>query len=271
MRSLLKATLVAGLVAFPLGAQAPASGPVILLLPASTRAMGLGNAWVAGRDDDVLFYNPAQIIGLRAGFEATAGRYGSAGTLGSMASTFTGGPLTLGWGVEFVNFSTPTGAAYPFVPATLTTSGPNDAFALVATVVRRDERSSGFKIGVAAKYAEDRVAETPAGGVAMRHDAFLGDVGVAHNLWGGVAGLAVQNIGRGWTEGAIAHRGAHARDRSSWFRAMQARPTRRRLCGTAQRAQRLGIAGRRDRGRLQLDRGIFGSAARGRAAAGGQR
>jgi hypothetical protein len=200
LRSLTKIALAACILASRLTAQAPATGPVILLLPASTRAIGLGNAWVAGRDEDVLFYNPAQIIGARAGFDATVGEYGSRSKLGSMASVFTGGPLTLGWGVQFVNFSTPAGTPYPFVPATLTKTGATDAFALMATVGGA-MTFKGFKIGIAAKYAEDRVAETAPGGIAMRHDAFLGDVGVAHNLWGGVAGLAVQNIGRGWVEG----------------------------------------------------------------------
>jgi hypothetical protein len=219
MRSLSKLALVACIAASRLGAQAPASGPLILLLPASTRAIGLGNAWVAGRDEDVLFYNPAQIVGTRAGFEATVGRYGSGSTLGSMASVFAGGPLTLGWGVQFVNFTTAPGTPYPFVPATLTNSGQTDAFALMATVGGA-MTFKRFKIGISLKYAEDQVAETPAGGIAMRHDAFLGDIGVAHNLWGGVAGLAMQNIGRGWVEGTT-RIDTPTEESLGWFRTQQ--------------------------------------------------
>src|SRR5262245_9695892 len=38
---------------------------LVLRLPASVRMLGMGNAAVAGRDDDVLFYNPAQLVAAR--------------------------------------------------------------------------------------------------------------------------------------------------------------------------------------------------------------
>src|SRR5262245_19424497 len=47
-------------------AQAPSTPPLVLHLPSSARTMALGNAWVAGRDAEVLFYNPAQLIGSRS-------------------------------------------------------------------------------------------------------------------------------------------------------------------------------------------------------------
>ena len=54
-------------------AQTPA-GPLLLLVPATPRTAALGNAWVAGRDQDVLFYNPAQLIGARQGLDVSIDR-----------------------------------------------------------------------------------------------------------------------------------------------------------------------------------------------------
>jgi hypothetical protein len=205
MRSRFVVPALAIAVALPAGAQAPETGPLILLLPASTRATALGNAWVAGRDEDVVFYNPAQLIGARPGFNASVARYGSAGTLGSIASVYAAGPnsMTLGWGVQFVDFRTNAETPYPYTPAMLAQPGTADASSVEATAAGAMV-FKGFRIGIAGKYASDRIAAATTGGGPdwTRHDAFLGDVGLAHNLWTGVAGLAVQNIGRGWVDGA---------------------------------------------------------------------
>ena len=203
MRSLLSAPLFVCAVTAAVHAQAPDTGPLVLLLPASTRATALGNAWVAGRDEDVIFYNPAQLIGARPGANATVARYGSSGTLGSVAGVYAAGPnsLAIGWGVEFLDFTTRPADSYPFAPATVATPGSGAAFSMAATVGSA-MLWKGFRIGLAGKYASDRVATSPtgAGPVWATHDAFLGDFGLGHNLWTGVAGLSVQNIGRGWVE-----------------------------------------------------------------------
>jgi len=69
-------------------AQTPA-GPLLLLVPATPRTAALGNAWVAGRDQDVLFYNPAQLIGARQVTGGIQGRrwQGRRGRMGSRAGT----------------------------------------------------------------------------------------------------------------------------------------------------------------------------------------
>ena len=205
MRQLSIVPVLVCALALPARAQAPATGPLILLLPASTRAMALGNAWVAGRDEDVVFYNPAQLIGARPGFNVSVARYGSAGTLGSIASVYAAGPLsmTLGWGVQFADFRTSPDVPYPYSPAMLVMPGAADASSMEATAAGA-MAYKGFRVGIAGKYASDRVAAATSGGgpVWTQHDAFLGDVGLAHNLWTGVAGLSVQNIGHGWVDGA---------------------------------------------------------------------
>jgi hypothetical protein len=190
--------------AVPAGGQATGTAPLALNLPLSTRAAALGNAGVTGRDDDVLFYNPAQLAGSRGGFNTTVARYGSSATLGALTASFTGGPLTLGWGVQAIAYSTAPDTPYPFTPRVLTNAGAVEALSLVAAVGGA-MTFKGFKIGIAGKYAEDRLSSQVGvvGAAGYReHGTFLADVGVSHPLVGGVAGLAVQNIGRGWTDGS---------------------------------------------------------------------
>jgi hypothetical protein len=97
-------------------AQAPVSAPLVLHLPSSARTAALGNAWVAGRDAEVIFYNPAQLVGARQEFAASVNRPGSAGTAASAASVYAAGKwsLTLGWGAQFVGFNVDPAAAYPY-------------------------------------------------------------------------------------------------------------------------------------------------------------
>src|SRR3972149_4877000 len=85
-------------LARPAFAQAPPVGPLLLTLPATPRTAALGNAWVAGRDQDVLFYNPAQRGGARTGLDFSITEHGRAGTSATLGSIYTGGKwsLTLG-------------------------------------------------------------------------------------------------------------------------------------------------------------------------------
>jgi hypothetical protein len=213
------------LVRIRLAAQAPPAAPVALLVPASTRAMALGNAWVAGRDEYAFFYNPAQITAT-SGFNATVGAYGGYTRLGALAAASTVGRVTLGWGVQVVDFSTTPGAEWPFTAGTLTDFGASDALSLVTTVAGQ-MIVKGFRIGVAGKYAED-LAETfvvPGGAsTTMRGSAVLADLGVAHALWTGVAGLAVQNIGEEGFDLGPAHGSVPLRVALGWSMARQVGP-----------------------------------------------
>lgn len=187
------------------GAQAPSAGPLVLLVPASTRATALGNAWVAGRDQDVLFYNPAQLIGARNDFAITLARYGSASSFASASSVFSSGPasLTLGWGVQAMEFNPNAADTYPYVPSGLMTLGSGDGLSLLAGVGAAMVYKT-FRIGVTGKYATDRVAygaDIPMR-APTRHDALLGDFGIARNVLSGVAGLALQNVALGHASGA---------------------------------------------------------------------
>jgi hypothetical protein len=180
-------------------AQAPSSGPLILNLSAGTRATALGGAWVAGRDEDVVFYNPAQITA-RTGFNLSVARYGSSATQASMASGYAAGPwsMALGWGVQFVSLHPRENYTYPMNADLLFDHGQTDVFSLQAAI-GASFLVKGFRVGAAGKYATDRAG--PATSIRAnedaRQDAFLADVGLARNIFSGTAALAVQNIGNG--------------------------------------------------------------------------
>lgn len=179
-------------------AQAPAVGPLVLLLPATPRAAALGNAWVAGRDHEVVFYNPAQLVGARGGFDVSVVQTGPSSTMATLGSAYAAGKwsLTFGWGVQAVTFSTDAAGPYPYTRDSLLSSGSADGFSSLfvvggAIVVK------GFRVGAAGKYALEStppMADTAAG-MPGNQSAFVADIGVARNLWGGTIAGSVQNLG----------------------------------------------------------------------------
>jgi hypothetical protein len=178
-------------------AQAPSAGPLLLRLPASPRPAALGNAWVAGRDADVLFYNPAQLVNARSAFELSFTRIGRAATQSSIASTYASGKwsLTFGWGVQFLRFDTDPAAPYPYSPDVLLSGGSVDGLGALFAVGGAFA-FKGFRIGAAGKYAFDSVPASPASSVTSpRAHVLLADLGVARNLWRGVAAASLQNLG----------------------------------------------------------------------------
>ena len=165
------------------------TGPVVLHLPASARWLAMGNAAIGSRDDDVIFYNPAQVAvarGTSVSFEQyAAGARG--GTLSSVARLNTGGVAV---GVNLIDYETAAGiGGFPVTRRDLLLRGPQDAVGVdmmiaVAQVVK------GFRIGAAGKYADDLAGERRAGGPAL-------DLGVSKDFRRYfTAGLTVQNIGR---------------------------------------------------------------------------
>ena len=158
----------------------------------------MGNAWVAGRDEFAVFSNPATLNATN-GFGVTVATYGDDGRGFAAASASTMGPMTYGWGVSVADFSAPRAATkYPLLPASIVTSGDADQFSMVA-LVAGEMVWKGFRIGAAAKYAEDIVPREAATSSLLvlpsRGSAWLADFGTTHPLWTGVAGLSLQNIG----------------------------------------------------------------------------
>ncbi|TAK14955.1 MAG: hypothetical protein EPO35_08835 [Acidobacteria bacterium] len=151
-------------------AQAPPTAPPVLTLPSSARVAALAGAWVAGRDQDVVFHNPAQLVGVRTDFSVSMARLGDKTNMASLTSVYTAGKLsfTLGWGVHLIDFDA--------------TNRQNAVATIAGAVLYK-----GLRIGAAGKYAADRRD--------INQHALLADVGVARNIWGGAVALAVQNLG----------------------------------------------------------------------------
>jgi hypothetical protein len=194
---LIRVFVLAGALACPVSAlaQAPATAPLVLTQPSSARVAALAGAWVAGRDQDVIFHNPAQLVGVRTDFSVSAARYGDRANMASLTSAYTGGKLsfTLGWGVQVVNMSHIDDSAWPFTGDSLRRQQSllpfqpvTDAQSAVAAV-GAGVLYKGFRIGAAGKYAADRT-------MYNRH-AWLADLGVARNILGGTVAVAYQNLG----------------------------------------------------------------------------
>lgn len=186
------------LLAPHLHAQSIPPAPLVLFLPTSTRATGMGNAWVAGRDEYAVFYNPAQIqpvVGAGVGFTS----YGGDAMVATLTGAATVNWLNLGWGVEAVKYSVRSGRAYPFAPAELTRSGPRSASSL-SLGAGGSFLVKGFRAGVGVKYAEDRIAAEDFVGGSLAQSSIvngvvLADIGISKPLLSGTAAFTVQHIG----------------------------------------------------------------------------
>lgn len=166
-------------------AQTPTSVPLVLRVPASTRVLALGNSGVAGRDDDVIFYNPAQLTTIR-GWSLSAQRYAPGNTAGALSTiiAFAGGGL--GVGVQWLGLSTEA-AASPLTTSSLDSTGTRTASSAAATVGYGQSRF-GMRFGVAAKIAQESAPLT-------RSTNGYFDIGLEKDFFRFLGvGLAVQNI-----------------------------------------------------------------------------
>ncbi|HEY4129373.1 MAG TPA: hypothetical protein VGM50_02055 [Gemmatimonadaceae bacterium] len=158
--------------------------PIILRLPASPRTLALGNTGIVSRDDEVIFFNPAQLTNA-SGFSASAERYGAHAAGGTMSAVtrFNGGGI--GIGMQFADYQTALGA-FPATRETMLASGfPGQSLEVVAGIA---QSIKGFRTGIAGKFVEEDNAST-------RFTKPLVDVGVSHDFFRTNFGLAVQNIG----------------------------------------------------------------------------
>lgn len=160
--------------------------PLILLLPSGPRTLAVGNTGVAGRDDDVLFFNPAQLV-IARGFSGSIERYSatSAGGALSAVTRFNTGGIAIG--MRMVDYETPTNL-YPVNRGTMLEPHPSNGTSLEA-VVGVGQLIKGYRVGLAGKYVEDN---TP----AFQLSRGAVDLGVSKDFFGPYTfALAVQNIG----------------------------------------------------------------------------
>jgi hypothetical protein len=181
----MKALALAGcLCAASLQAQA---APLVLQLPAGARALSLGDAFVAGRSAEVIFYNPAQIA-QGTGMMLTGARYGSASTQLGFAATTALGAVTVGFGAQYLNFRPPLVFGRP---GDLGESGTRLGSSLMGGVAV-SLRWKGLRWGAGAKYGQDQVEGSRSG-----HALF--DFGVGREIDRFTVGLAVQHLGGDYT------------------------------------------------------------------------
>jgi hypothetical protein len=183
MRKRITIALLAGAVPLTAGAQ------TVLQLPASPRALGVGDAFVAGRGSDMIFYNPA-LLALQPGLSASLQRFGAASSLGAISSSFSTGPIAGGVGAQLLDYgaSVPGGSRAGNLGARGSITASSTAAAVGAALLVK-----GVRVGAAAKYVEERVGSARDGGAAF-------DAGLARDFFGrATIGVAVRNLGEALT------------------------------------------------------------------------
>ncbi len=166
-----------------LAAQRSAPIPPLLLLPGSTRAMGLGNAYVAGSGPDVISYNPAQ-VGESRGTVLSWQSFAGNASLASLATNTSVFGASIGAGVQYLEFrsrntdgATPSGA--------LTRGGQYTASSVLGLLSASVERS-GIRVGVTTKYLAQQLANG-------RRSVPMLDFGIATDLGPATVALVLQD------------------------------------------------------------------------------
>ncbi len=191
MRQLSTLTVIAVLAAHPTWAQSLRNGPIVLELPASTRALGLGGAFVlVGNDPDAIFYNPA-LLRQTSGAGFAVQRYGSESTLGtlSVGRSWSGGGLAIGAQVLSYRASAFDPTIISSDEALLLQPGLIGGSDLVASLAY-GRTIKGLHVGVATKLVEQRLG-------AARDATAAFDLGLAKDVGDVTVGLAAQNLGPG--------------------------------------------------------------------------
>lgn len=176
-------------------AQESVEGPLVLRLPASPRLLGMANAGAASNDADVLFYNPSMLLSAR-GMTASMQSYGSRATAGSIANVATTGSTTVAVGTRLLRWES-DGRSYGDVLRHGAThlsdipTGDDRVEAASSEVTLGLARTvKKLRLGLAVKYAEDRLGSRAAGFVAF-------DLGFSHQVGSTVLSVIAQNLGAG--------------------------------------------------------------------------
>ena len=177
------------LLALPAQAQVRENAPLLLLMPASTRAAALGDAYhLASADNDAIFYHPGLIDAARGlGGSLALFDHATLATLSAAGEFWNGG---VAFGVQSLSWSAPTRASGAFArgEAGLGESGDVNASELVVSA-GYGRAIKGFRVGVIGKYIEMRVP-------GERDVTVAGDIGVARRIGFVTAGFSARNLGR---------------------------------------------------------------------------
>jgi hypothetical protein len=167
----------------------------VLELPASTRALALGNTFALGyRDSDAVFYQPG-LLNRASGFSGSMQRYGSSSTLISFSAggSWLSGGVALG--VQHLSYGADTsgplaGGGAPFLSSdvgSLRTNGDTGVSELVVSA-GYGRTLKGLQVGVVGKLVEQRFGPQKSSTGAV-------DFGVSASPGPITVGLAVQNLG----------------------------------------------------------------------------
>lgn len=189
MRSIRVVAVLVAAAALPARAQVRETAPLVLQLPANTRALGLGNAYVlSNADNDVIFYQPALVDSAR-GLGSSAAFYGRSTSYSiSAASEWWGGGVAVG--VQALSYATGRQRTGAFVRGEAGLGERGD-LAVSEHVVSAAYAHGvlGLRVGVVAKLIEQRVP-------GERDVTGAVDIGVARRIRSVTLGVAAQNIGR---------------------------------------------------------------------------
>jgi hypothetical protein len=172
----------------PVQAQVRESAPLVLQLPASTRAFALGDAYhLASADNDAVFYHPGLIDATRGiGASLALFEHASLVTMSGAAEFWHGG---VAFGVQSLSFAAPTRTTGAFArgESGLGESGDVSAGELVLSA-GYGRSVKGFRVGLVGKYIEIRVP-------GDRDVTFGADLGIARRMGFITAGVSAQNLG----------------------------------------------------------------------------
>ena len=176
-------------------AQSREHGPLLLELPASTRALALGGAfYTVGNDSDAVFFNPA-LIGGNGVIGAAMQRFGTASLFSTVSGAAEWSSASVAVGVQLLGYGAPEGGAgvLSHDAQSLFTSGGTGT-SEVAVSVGYAREVKGIRAGITGKLVDQRLGR--------HHDATAAvDLGVAVGAGPARVGLAVQNLGPGVTLG----------------------------------------------------------------------
>lgn len=182
--SRLRSLLLASPLALPAAAyaQGDRASPIVLSTSGGTRGAAMADAMLGARDDEALFYSPAQLVIARGTSASWTGADDV--RLRTVAAAFQVGTLGVAAGARVLDFHA---FALPFTASDFAgdLGAPATSLALTAGAARTVK---GFRLGATVSYGQDQLRDT-------RVARTTADVGIARPVGPVTVALAAQNLG----------------------------------------------------------------------------
>ncbi|MBT8398119.1 MAG: hypothetical protein HKO65_09670 [Gemmatimonadetes bacterium] len=185
--------------ALPAAAQYRDWGPILLDIPASTRALGLGNSFsLTSGSSEAIFYQPG-LLSRAQGYSASIQRFGTSATqvAASAGGSWLSGGVSLGvqhlsYGVDVYELLEDDNRLnLPADKGSLRTNG-NIGVSEMVLSLGLGRTVKGIQVGAVGKLIEQRFGRSKAATAAI-------DIGLSSSTGPLVVGLAVQNLGEDLT------------------------------------------------------------------------